>query len=121
MKRPIPIQLRERGGRSKYRNVRVTVDGIVFHSKKEANRFCELKTLEKSGLIGNLTLQPRMTVNVNGKFICAYIADFSYQEHFVGVSRKVIEDVKSPASKTPVYRLKKKLVEAIYGIEIREV
>jgi hypothetical protein len=32
----------------------------------------------------------------------------------------IVEDVKGGAS-TPVYRLKKKLVKAIYGVEIREV
>jgi hypothetical protein len=111
----IPVQL----GRSKYRAVPTIVDNVRFASKREAARYGELKILEKSGLIGNLQLQPKLRLNVNGKAICTYVGDFSYQEHFVGVSRKVLEDVKGV--KTPVYRLKKKLVEAIYGIEIREV
>src|SRR5204862_7919696 len=33
----------------------------------------------------------------------------------------VVEDVKSPATKTAVYRLKKKLVKALYGKAINEV
>jgi len=33
----------------------------------------------------------------------------------------VVEDVKSKATKTAVYQLKKKLVKALYGVEIVEV
>ena len=39
----------------------------------------------------------------------------------VATSILMVEDVKSPATKTAVYRLKKKLVKALYGIEIIEV
>ena len=43
----------------KYRSKRTVIDGITFDSKKEANRYCELKLLEKSGEIKNLDLQKK--------------------------------------------------------------
>ena len=103
---------------SKYHATRTEVDGYVFASKAEARRYSELKLLEAAGEIDGLVLQPVFPIVVNDVKICKYIADFSYysgQERF-------IEDVKSAATKKiPVYRLKKKLVEAIYGIAIAEV
>src|SRR4051812_28082113 len=110
--------------RSKYRAVRTEVDGIVFASKREAKRYSELKMLRDSGHIFLLVRQPRYRLVVNGKHCGDYVADFEYFPMKAGGTeydpgRKVIEDVKGV--KTPVYRLKKKLVEAIYGIEIREV
>jgi hypothetical protein len=56
---------------------------------------------------------------MNGKQVAYYKADFRYWDF--KEKRTVIEDVKSPATaKNPVYRLKKKLVEAQYGITITE-
>ena len=111
---------------NKYRNVITEVDGIKFDSRKEAARYSELKLLEKAGEISILELQPAFSVEVSGKKICTYKADFSYFDIANSVKRgyteRVVEDVKSPATrKNPTYRLKKNLVEAIYGIEIREV
>ena len=42
---------------NKYFNKKVIVDGIKFDSKKEANRFNELKLLKKAGIIKELELQ----------------------------------------------------------------
>ena len=91
-----------------------TVLGIVFDSKKEANRYGELRLLERFGKIANLKLQPEFACVVNGKKVCKYTADFRYTTP----SGEVIEDVKGV--KTTVYRIKKKLVEALFGIEITE-
>ena len=91
-----------------------TVDGILFDSKKECLRYGELKILQKVGEITELELQPKFSCVVNGKKVCKYIADFRYTTP----SGEVIEDVKGV--KTTVYRLKKKLVEALFGIEITE-
>lgn len=102
---------------NKYRNIKTTVDGHVFASKKESLRYGELKLLEKAGLIHDLQLQPRFRIEVNGQKICVYVADFAYMEH----GKQVIEDVKSSATKTFVYKLKKKLLRAVYGIEITEI
>jgi len=104
--------------RNKYNARKTTVDNIVFDSAKESRRYSELKLLEKAGVIHSLTLQPRFDLIVNGTKCGFYKADFKYVEN----SREVVEDVKSPmTAKLPVYRLKKKLVKAIYGIDIVEV
>jgi hypothetical protein len=100
--------------RAKYRAKPTTVDGIRFASKKEARRFSELKLLERAGKIADLELQPRYDLHVAGKKVAAYVADFRYVEG----GETIIEDVKG--MKTPMYRMKKKMVMAEYGIVIRE-
>lgn len=101
--------------RSKYGNVRTTVDGIKFHSKKEAARYQELKLLELAGEIQDLKLQPSFDLIVQGgKVIGKYFADFKYR---IG-QRVVIEDVKG--KKTDLYKLKKRIVEAVHNIQILE-
>ena len=106
--------------RSKFNAVRTKLDGITFASRKEANRYQELKLLEKAGEISKLALQPSFILSVNGQKICKYVADFGYIDIMAGDRGElVIEDVKGV--KTPAYRLKKKLMSAIYGIEIKEV
>ena len=102
--------------KSKYRAIKQTVDNITFHSKKEANRYIQLKLMEKQKLIKNLILQPTFHVIVNKKKICKYRADFIYQDE---KGNQIVEDVKG--YKTQVYKLKKKLVEAIYNIKITEI
>ncbi len=103
----------------KYRNVPTVVDGVTFSSKAEARRYGELKLLQRAGQIAALELQPKFTLTVNGVKVCKYIGDFAYIE--VNGSR-VVEDVKSPATKANrVYQLKKKLLRACEGVEIKEV
>lgn len=103
-----------------------TCDGIVFASQREMKRYCELKLMEKVGAVSGIELQPAYplyvwdTVNKVATPIGKYVADFRYVLHSPsGLVIDVVEDVKGV--KTPVYRLKKKMVEAQYGIEIREV
>lgn len=104
---------------SKYRARKTEVDGIIFDSAAEARRYGELKLLERAGQISMLTLQPSFDCVVNGTLICKYRADFEYMDH--NGERLTVEDVKSPiTAKNPVYRIKKKLVEALYQIQIRE-
>lgn len=100
--------------RSKYGNRRTTIDGITFDSAKEALRWQELRLLEAAGEIRNLARQARYRLEVNGAKVCDYVADFTYDEG----DTFVVEDVKG--RRTPVYSLKKKLMKAIHGIEIRE-
>jgi hypothetical protein len=104
----------KRGGRSKYRNIRTKVDGIEFASKKEAARYSELRLLERAGKISGLKLQVPYPIEINHVKICTYRADFVYLTR----PGLMVEDVKG--AKTPLYRLKKKLMRAIYGIEILE-
>jgi Protein of unknown function (DUF1064) len=114
--------------RAKYGNERKEVLGLVFASKKEADRYVYLRSLSEMGAIQLLTVQTRWEIYIDRpdgrRHVAYWLADFDYwipptdgrpAEH-------VIEDTKGGrATKTPVYLLKKKLVEAIHGIHIREV
>lgn len=102
--------------RGKYNAKKTEVDGRAFDSRAEARRYSELCLLEKANELFNLECQPKFDIKVNGQHICNYIADFKYRTRS-GII--VWEDVKGV--KTPVYRLKKKLVEAQYGITITEI
>ncbi len=103
---------------SKYKAVRTKVDGISFASKKEARRYMDLCLLLKAGEIRDLVLQPKFPLEVLGVKICTYVADFQYDLKLVDEWFETIEDVKGV--RTPVYLLKKKLFEAIYGKRITE-
>jgi hypothetical protein len=102
---------------TKYGAIRTEVDGVTFASRAEARRYVELKLLERAGEIECLELQPRYLLVVNGVKIGAYVGDFKYLDTRTG--RRTVEDVKGV--KTPVFRLKSKLVKALYDIDIVEV
>lgn len=102
---------------SKYRNVKTVIDDIPFDSKAEARRYSELKLMLDAGEILHLLLQPKYPIAVNGVKICTYIADFQYR--YFGSPVEIVEDVKGV--RTPAYQMKKKLMKAVYGIEIQEV
>src|SRR5689334_11497635 len=104
---------------NKYRAKKTTIDGIKFDSLKEAMRYTELRSLYRAGKIGDLQCHVPYQLVVNGHKIGRYTADFVYWDH--GISEEVVEDVKSPATKKARdYVLRKKLMLAIHGIEIRE-
>lgn len=102
---------------NKYGNVKTEVDGVTFDSAAEARRYSELKLMEKAGEIMCLTLQPEYKFEKNGVLLCKYRADFSYR--LTKTLDLVVEDVKG--MKTPMYRLKKKMMLAWTGINIVEV
>ena len=108
-----------RSTKSKYKAVKTEVDGIKFDSKKEARRYVELKLLEKAHQIENLQCQVRFPLirkSAYGREI-VYIADFTYLED----GKLVVEDVKSAITKkNDVYRLKKRLMQEVHNITIRE-
>jgi len=107
--------------RGKYGAARCEVDGISFASKREAARYRDLTLRRSAGEISDLRLQvpyPITAVNLEtGELVTVarYLADFVY----VRDGLEVIEDCKG--FRTDVYRLKKKLVEAIHGVRIHEV
>lgn len=113
---------------SKYHATKTVVDGIKFDSKKEARRWLELRALESAGRICNLQRQVRFELlpsqrdKVTNKVIerpCFYVADFTYTD--AKDDSYVIEDVKTPATATPVYKLKKKLLLWRYNYRVKEV
>ena len=111
--------------KSKYRAVKTEIDGRTFDSKKEANRYLDLREQQKAGLIKNLECQVPIPLMVRDKEIGVYVADFRYLRPSTGRNKRLmvceIEDVKSEVTrKLPVYRLKRKILEA-NGIVITEV
>jgi hypothetical protein len=109
-----PSQARSR---SKYGNKKVVVDGIKFDSKWESERYLYLKSLEKAGRVRDLQLQVRFQIVVNGEKICTYIADFQYEKETAdGEWESIVEDAKGV--ETADFKLKKKLMKAVHGIEI---
>lgn len=107
-------------GRSKYHAKRTSVDGITFDSKREADRYLVLKSMEEDGTIEDLRRQVRYELvpafDVDGKHYrpVFYVADFVYMED----GKEVVEDVKG--MRTDTYRLKSKLFARRYGKSIRE-
>lgn len=92
------------------------VDGIKFPSKAEARRYGQLLLLWRSSYISDLELQPVYELHVGDIRVGKYIADFRY---YAQDGELIVEDVKG--MRTPVYRLKKRMVEAQYGIVIKEI
>lgn len=114
---------------NKYHAIPVHVDGVRFASKKEAARFLELRCWQKAGQIAELACQPvfplhvmRLAYNETPIRVVrcgVYTADFSYLNLTSG--EYVVEDVKSTATRTTAYRLRKRFAEVIHGITITEV
>jgi hypothetical protein len=107
--------------KNKYNAAGERIDGMWFASAAEGKRYLQLKAMAERNLIDNLRCQVKLTCVVNNKLICTYIADFAYvviDDRGVAI-RSVWEDVKGMV--TDVYRIKKKLVEAIHHVEILEI
>ena len=101
--------------RSKFRNVKTTVDGIVFDSVREARHWVELQAFESSGQIHKLKRQVPYELHVNGIKVCKIIPDFEY---WIG-DQLIVAD--SKGMRTPMYNLKKKMLAAEYGLDILEM
>lgn len=102
---------------NKYNARPVDADGFRFDSLAEYRRYSELNLLQEAGLIRNLKVHPRFPIVINGVKICAYEADFQYDDVESGLN--VVEDVKGV--RTAVFVLKKKLMKAVHNIEVIEV
>lgn len=115
--------------KTKYGSRKIIIDGIVFDSIREGNRYKELKLLERAGKISGLKRQIKYLLIpsqyedevINGKKkrrcierACFYVADFIYLED----RELVVEDCKG--FRTEAYIIKRKLMLQNYGIRIRE-
>lgn len=125
----------------KYNNTKTVIDGITFDSRHEAQRYCELKLLEKGKVISNLELQKKFVLipaqyaieeryGKNGKRLkdgkillereVAYFADFAYILNETG--ELVVEDAKSRITREDkTYILKRKMLLYFHGIRIVEI
>ena len=92
--------------RNKYNAIKQTYNGEVFDSKKELKRYMELELLLRAKEITDLELHPKFDLIVNGVKIGRYTADFKYKNG----SDIIVEDVKSKATKTRDYMLRKKIL-----------
>lgn len=108
---------KQTASKSKYRNQRVD-DPVYgkFDSRREHTRWLVLCQRQRQGEIKDLKRQVTYELRAGRCFelVCKYIADATYWEDGVFI----VEDTKG--MRTPTYRLKKKLMEAIHGIKIRE-
>ena len=121
---------------NKYLNKKCEINGIVFDSRKEARRYCELLLLVNGNYIKNLQRQVKYVLipaqyevveryDKSGKRLkdskklvereCSYVADFVYEED----GKTVVEDTKG--MKTKDYIIKRKLMLQVHGIRVREV
>jgi hypothetical protein len=121
---------------NKYHNHKVKRDGESFDSKKEMRRYAELQIMQSAGMISGLQRQKKFVLipaqrepdtvgkrggRIKGKVIereVVYYSDFFY---YTKEGDAVVEDVKSEATKTPQYILKRKMLLYVYGIKIQEV
>ena len=102
---------------NKYFAKKTLAFGEKFDSKWEAERWGQLKAMERAGVVDQLERQVKYELTINDIKICNYIADFTYmliEEN--GLSRYVVEDAKGVL--TPEFKLKKKMMKAIHGIDI---
>lgn len=93
---------------------------VYFPSTAEMRRFRALRLEWKHGLISDLELQPSFLCVVEGVRITTYRADFRYTRD----GQQVIEDVKGTTDEkylTDEFKIKRKLVQAIFGITINIV
>jgi hypothetical protein len=116
---PIFMSFKIHSGRTnKFRARKTVLDGLTFASKAEAQRYADLKILLRIGEISGLELQPSFDLVVNGQLVCRYVADFRYRDTATG--QVIVEDVKSAPTRTPEYRIKRKLMAACHGITVLE-
>lgn len=102
---------------TKYRNRRITIDGLKFDSVREAKRWKQLATLERAGVINSLKRQVRFPLIVNECLVCTYVADFTYINE---AGQKVVEDSKGYVTRE--FKTKVKLFAALHsGLSITTV
>jgi hypothetical protein len=123
---PLATLAKDKSKQRKYRNNKVTVDGIEFDSRKEARRWAVLQLMLAAGEIADLQRQvvfelapaARLLGDSKMKPAIRFIADFTYRRD----GELVVEDTKSIATKNlPVYRIKKHLMKTVHGLDVHEV
>ena len=106
------------GKYNKYNAKKTEFMGFKFDSKWEAERYGQLASMQMAGIIQDLERQVNYDIIVNDQKICRYIADFVYKlVHEDGSEKKIVEDAKG--IETTDFKLKKKLMKAVFDIEIK--
>lgn len=124
--------------KGKYLAKKIDIDGIIFASKKESQRYIVLRDMVKNGEIFELELQKTFnlippqkepdTIGVKGgvkkgktiERAVDYIADFVYKDKN---GNTIVEDVKGFKMSTAyaVFAIKRKLMLYRYGIKVEEI
>lgn len=102
---------------SKFKNRRCTFDGYNFDSEFERDRYQSLKFAQQTKVITELIVKPKYTLIVNNITIGNYTPDFQYVKN----GELIVEDVKCKATCTTDYKLRKKLMKALFNIDVIEV
>jgi hypothetical protein len=110
-----PVRL-ETVRRSKYRAIPTVIDGARFDSRLEARYYATLQLEQRAGFVREFRRQPNYLLEVNGVWVGRYVADYE-----VVRADGEIQVVDCKGFKTPVYRLKRRLFEALYPFRILEV
>ena len=109
---------RQYGKYNKYNAKKTEFMGYKFDSKWEAERYGQLASMQIAGVVEDLERQVKFDIIVNDHKICKYIADFVYiLTHENGKKEKIIEDAKGV--QTTDFKIKKKLMKAVFDIEIK--
>lgn len=106
---------------NKYHNKKITIDGILFDSKREGNYYTKLKLMQNAGLIWNLELQKKYILQASFTFNGKKIREISYYADFVYEDKDGLHVVDTKGYRTDTYKLKKKLFIKKYGIDIEEI
>lgn len=109
---------------NKYQAQKCEFNGERFDSRKELQRYLELRLLERSGQINGLKRQVKFELissqkDEKGKRLeraVKYIADFVYKDK---QGNTVVEDTKGVRTKE--YVIKRKLMLYFHGIRIKEI
>lgn len=103
----------------KYRNRKVQFNGKWYASQREANEAAKLQWMAAKGVIREYREQVGFTlVEGDGKIRpIRYIADFTWIDP---EGKLCVADAKG-YNKDKVYRLKKKLMKLLLGIDIQEL
>lgn len=124
-----------KASRPKYGNKKVELNGILFDSEREMQRYLMLKAAQENGVISDLELQPKWVLipKITETYVkhlktkdkvcertaqlpITYTADFAYTKD----GERIIEDVKiSPKMLPKEFVLKVKMMRAIHGIKVR--
>ena len=110
---------------NKYHNKKCFYKDMTFDSKKERDYYIVLEMMLKNNQITDLKTQVKFELQPSFKFKGKTIRSISYIADFTYIDKKNklhIIDVKSEATKKDkVYRLKKKIFQYKYNLEIEEV
>ena len=92
-----------------------------YASRHEAEAASKFAALARAGIITELEEQARITlVPGDGKLRpVVYVADFRYRDRDGNLH--IVDAKSSFTAKLPVYRLKKRLLKLLHGVDIEEV